>query len=152
MYIQGEEEAEDNDEEEVVEKQEERTKDRKAKKRGTMEDDGGILSMEVVRDVARGEEVFNTYGELGSAALLLRYGFVDRENPHDFVSMNEDVVLSGLERWMGRRQDGMDDKEVEEEARKRLKFCIDAGKRDEQTGGQVTTRNWRGEGKRVRDV
>ena len=35
---------------------------------------GGIddLFMELVRPVKRGEEIFNTYGQLGSAALLAR--------------------------------------------------------------------------------
>ena len=55
--------------------------------------------------------------------LLMCGSFVDKENPHDFVSMNEDLVVAGLVQWMKRR--GRE--KLEEEARRRLKFCIDAG-------------------------
>lgn len=54
--------------------------------------------MDVVRAAKKGGEVFSTYGKLSSAALLLRYGFVDRENPHDFVVFTESVLMKAAER------------------------------------------------------
>lgn len=36
------------------------------------------LEMVAVRPVAKGEEVFNSYGPLGNGELLRRYGFVEK--------------------------------------------------------------------------
>ena len=46
------------------------------------DEDGETLRMIAVRPIAKGEEVFNTYGAAGDAELLRRYGFVMRRNPH----------------------------------------------------------------------
>ncbi|CAN6475536.1 unnamed protein product [Victoria cruziana] len=51
-----------------------------------------VLEMIMVRDVKAGHEVFNTYGNLGNAALLHRYGFTEPDNPFDIVNMDLGLV------------------------------------------------------------
>ncbi|KAL0322131.1 UNVERIFIED_CONTAM: Ribosomal lysine N-methyltransferase 3 [Sesamum calycinum] len=53
------------------------------------------LEMIIVRDVKAGTEVFNTYGSLGNAALLHRYGFTEPDNPFDILNLDLDIV----EQW-----------------------------------------------------
>ena len=36
-------------------------------------------------DCSKGEQLFNTYGDLGNRDLLIKYGFVDEPNPHHSV-------------------------------------------------------------------
>ena len=38
-------------------------------------------------------QVFNTYGLMGNAALLHRYGFTELDNPYDIVNIDLDLVL-----------------------------------------------------------
>ncbi|CAL9131133.1 unnamed protein product [Musa textilis] len=58
-------------------------------------EDNAALEMIIVRSVEAGFEVFNTYGSMGNAALLHRYGFTEAGNPFDIV--NVDLAL--LIRW-----------------------------------------------------
>ncbi|KAF3781229.1 Ribosomal lysine N-methyltransferase 3 [Nymphaea thermarum] len=51
-----------------------------------------VLEMIMVRDVKAECEVFNTYGNLGNAALLHRYGFTEPDNPFDIVNMDLGLV------------------------------------------------------------
>ncbi|KAL2227690.1 N-lysine methyltransferase setd6 isoform X1 [Sesamum indicum] len=51
------------------------------------------LEMIIVRDVKAGSEVFNTYGSLGNAALLHRYGFTEPDNPFDILNLDLDIVV-----------------------------------------------------------
>ncbi|WOK94608.1 hypothetical protein Cni_G03313 [Canna indica] len=53
------------------------------------------LEMIIVRNVEAGSEVFNTYGSMGNAALLHRYGFTELDNQFDIV--NIDLTL--LVKW-----------------------------------------------------
>ncbi|KAH9558120.1 hypothetical protein CY35_07G119900 [Sphagnum magellanicum] len=46
-----------------------------------------ILEMILVKDVAKGHEIFNTYGMLSNSALLHRYGFTEPNNPFDIVNV-----------------------------------------------------------------
>ncbi|MQL71154.1 hypothetical protein Taro_003438 [Colocasia esculenta] len=57
------------------------------------EDNAANLEMIVVRDVEAGDEVFNTYGYMGNAALLHRYGFTEPNNPFDIVNIDLNLVL-----------------------------------------------------------
>ncbi|XAR61438.1 [Ribulose-bisphosphate carboxylase]-lysine N-methyltransferase [Bertholletia excelsa] len=57
------------------------------------EDDPVVLEMIMVKDVRSGDEVFNTYGSLGNAALLHRYGFTEANNPYDIVNIDLDLVI-----------------------------------------------------------
>ncbi len=57
-------------------------------------------------NVARGEEIFNTYGELGNGILLSKYGFSIWDNFHDTVNLGKEVSkdikakkLSGKLTW-----------------------------------------------------
>ncbi|XP_052196664.1 ribosomal lysine N-methyltransferase 3 isoform X2 [Diospyros lotus] len=59
----------------------------------TSEDEPTVLEMIMVKDVKCGAEVFNTYGTLGNAALLHRYGFTEADNPYDIVNMDLELVL-----------------------------------------------------------
>ncbi|XP_017248554.1 ribosomal lysine N-methyltransferase 3 isoform X2 [Daucus carota subsp. sativus] len=58
-------------------------------------DDPAVLQMIIVKEVEAGAEVFNTYGSMGNAALLHRYGFTEPENPYDIVNIDLELVL----RW-----------------------------------------------------
>ncbi|XP_059656239.1 ribosomal lysine N-methyltransferase 3 [Cornus florida] len=56
------------------------------------EDEPTVLEMIIVKDVKAGAEVFNTYGSLGNAALLHRYGFTEPDNPYDIVNIGLELV------------------------------------------------------------
>lgn len=43
------------------------------------------LKMICHSDCPKGEQLFNTYGDLGNRDLLIKYGFVDEPNPHHVV-------------------------------------------------------------------
>nr|DAD37185.1 TPA_asm: hypothetical protein HUJ06_007826 [Nelumbo nucifera] len=55
-------------------------------------DDPMILELILVKDVKAGDEVFNTYGSMGNAALLHRYGFTEPDNPFDIVNIELNLV------------------------------------------------------------
>lgn len=57
------------------------------------EADTSILEMIMIKDVSSGAEVFNTYGLLGNAALLHRYGFTEQDNSYDIVNIDMELVL-----------------------------------------------------------
>lgn len=54
------------------------------------------MTVEAVRPAARGDEVFNTYGEKSNASLLQMHGFTLDANPHDFVCLSGAVVREAL--------------------------------------------------------
>ncbi|KAJ2682440.1 hypothetical protein IWW39_005999 [Coemansia spiralis] len=54
------------------------------------------LEMTVFRPCKANTEVFNTYGEHGSAYLLHRYGFCDTKNPFDSVVLSADSVMQAF--------------------------------------------------------
>ncbi|KAL8167929.1 hypothetical protein V2J09_009428 [Rumex salicifolius] len=57
-----------------------------------LEEDPLVLEMILVKDVKAREEVFNTYGLMGNAALLHRYGFTEPDNEYDIVNIDLDLV------------------------------------------------------------
>ncbi|KAK7356842.1 hypothetical protein VNO80_16121 [Phaseolus coccineus] len=57
------------------------------------EDDTSMLEMIMIKDVDSGTEVFNTYGLLGNAALLHRYGFTEQDNSYDIVNIDMELIL-----------------------------------------------------------
>ncbi|KAG9456990.1 hypothetical protein H6P81_001498 [Aristolochia fimbriata] len=57
------------------------------------DDDQTPLEMIIVRDVEAGFEVFNTYGSMGNAALLHRYGFTEPDNQFDIVNIDLELIL-----------------------------------------------------------
>uniref|UniRef100_A0A0D9YI76 N-lysine methyltransferase n=1 Tax=Oryza glumipatula TaxID=40148 RepID=A0A0D9YI76_9ORYZ len=66
-------------------------------------DDDEDLEMIVVRDVNEGEEIFNTYGTMGNAALLHRYGFTEMDNPYDIVNIDLALVTKWCSSKYSRR-------------------------------------------------
>ncbi|CAK7344749.1 unnamed protein product [Dovyalis caffra] len=56
-------------------------------------DDPSVLEMIMVKDVKAGVEVFNTYGLMGNAALLHRYGFTEPDNSFGIVNIDLELVL-----------------------------------------------------------
>lgn len=50
-----------------------------------------LVDMTLENDVCKGEEIFNSYGELSNALLLARYGFTVENNPHDVVHLGKEV-------------------------------------------------------------
>lgn len=54
------------------------------------------MEMVIVRPAKKGEEVFNTFGELPNSCLLTKYGFTEPENPFDTVDISPDLILSVL--------------------------------------------------------
>ncbi|KAJ8539955.1 hypothetical protein K7X08_026344 [Anisodus acutangulus] len=56
-------------------------------------DDLTVLEMIMVKKVKAGDEVFNTYGSLGNAALLHRYGFAEPDNQYDIVNLDLELVV-----------------------------------------------------------
>lgn len=59
----------------------------------TVNGPNGTLEMIVVKGVEAGDEIFNTYGCMGNAALLHRYGFTEPNNPFNIVNIDLDLVL-----------------------------------------------------------
>ncbi|KAK7344083.1 hypothetical protein VNO77_13333 [Canavalia gladiata] len=57
------------------------------------EGDTSMLEMIMIKDVSNGTEVFNTYGLMGNAALLHRYGFTEKDNSYDIVNIDLELVL-----------------------------------------------------------
>ncbi|KQK10878.1 hypothetical protein BRADI_2g56792v3 [Brachypodium distachyon] len=61
------------------------------------------LEMIIVRDANAGEEVYNTYGTMGNAALLHRYGFTELDNPYDIVNIDLTLVTKWCSSKYSRR-------------------------------------------------
>ncbi|KAJ2456275.1 hypothetical protein EV183_000202 [Coemansia sp. RSA 2336] len=57
---------------------------------------GGTLDMVVYQPCKAGSEVFNTYGDHGSAYLLHRYGFCDANNTFDSISLDFENILHAI--------------------------------------------------------
>jgi SET domain-containing protein 6 len=56
-------------------------------------DGGEALRVVAAAPVAAGDEVHNTYGQLGNAELAGKYGFALRENPYTVVSLDKGAVV-----------------------------------------------------------
>ncbi|XP_004144347.1 N-lysine methyltransferase setd6 [Cucumis sativus] len=68
-----------------------------------LRDDPTTLEMIMVKNVKAGNEVFNTYGSLGNAALLHRYGFTEANNPYDIVNIDLELVIDWCSSLFSRR-------------------------------------------------
>lgn len=53
--------------------------------------------------VPKGQEVHNTYGELGNAELVVKYGFALRRNPFDVVLLDKGELVEEARRIVGDR-------------------------------------------------
>ena len=54
--------------------------------------------------IPKGAEVHNTYGELGNADLLSKYGFALRQNPFSAVVLSKASVLQAAGKLIGQRE------------------------------------------------
>lgn len=55
------------------------------------------LVMKSVKEIAKDEQIYNTYGDLPNADLLRRYGYIQRQNRHDVLEIQADLVTSIFE-------------------------------------------------------
>uniref|UniRef100_A0A6U9PAY5 SET domain-containing protein n=1 Tax=Picocystis salinarum TaxID=88271 RepID=A0A6U9PAY5_9CHLO len=74
---------------------------------GILEKDDTLLIV-ALASAEKGSEIWNTYGELGNAELLNRYGFTSLHNPFDTVCIHVEDLLHQVkgrygERWVRRR-------------------------------------------------
>lgn len=51
------------------------------------------LQMRAIKDIAEGEQIYNTYGDLCNADLLRKYGFADDKNEFDIVELDGKLVV-----------------------------------------------------------
>eukprot|EP01135_Chromosphaera_perkinsii_P007955 Nk52_evm27s1073 gene=Nk52_evmTU27s1073 len=54
------------------------------------------LQMFSICPIKKGEQIFNTYGDLGNASLLENFGFVDEENEFNYVTVTDVEVMNSL--------------------------------------------------------
>ena len=61
------------------------------------------LNMIAVRDIRKGDEIFNTYGELSDGELLRRYGFLptSSRNPHNSVTISFKELFAACDKVYG---------------------------------------------------
>jgi hypothetical protein len=93
-------ENEDDDEPPMLEDQQNGESDENPPELEDMENDdvdASILEMVTVRSVKKGDEVFNTYGQLSNSMLLRRYGFALDNNPHSNVHVEREDILSKVD-------------------------------------------------------
>lgn len=50
------------------------------------------VDITVMKNVSKGQEVFNSYGDYSNALLLARYGFCVKDNPWDVVFLGRDLL------------------------------------------------------------
>ena len=63
-----------------------------------------MLQIVAASKVPKGDEVHNTYGELGNVDLVSKYGFALDDNPFSVVVLDKGLVLQAAERMMGMRE------------------------------------------------
>lgn len=51
------------------------------------------LQMRAIKDIAEGEQIYNTYGDLCNADLLRKYGFTDDKNEFDIVELDGRLIV-----------------------------------------------------------
>ncbi|KAG9292948.1 hypothetical protein G9A89_016310 [Geosiphon pyriformis] len=54
------------------------------------------FQMVAIKNIARDEQIYNTYGELCSADLLRKYGYIEKDNIHDIVEINGQLAVDIL--------------------------------------------------------
>jgi len=58
--------------------------------------EGNEIDMVAIRPAKKGEEIFNTFGELSNSCLLTKYGFTEIDNPYDTVDLKTSLIISAL--------------------------------------------------------
>ena len=59
------------------------------------------LQVVAAQPLAAGTEVFNSYGELSNAELLIKYGFALRGNPFSTVELDKAALLAAAAEALG---------------------------------------------------
>ncbi|RKP17292.1 SET domain-containing protein [Rozella allomycis CSF55] len=59
--------------------------------------DSECLRMIAIQPIHKNDQIFNTYGELGNSQLLLRYGFIEKENAYNDVEIIATEVTDSVE-------------------------------------------------------
>ncbi|KAI8977011.1 hypothetical protein BDF20DRAFT_872393 [Mycotypha africana] len=54
------------------------------------------LQMKAIKFIRKGEQIYNTYGDLCNADLLRKYGFTDENNPFDLVELDGPLVVKAV--------------------------------------------------------
>ncbi|KAL0094670.1 hypothetical protein J3Q64DRAFT_1629571 [Phycomyces blakesleeanus] len=80
-----------------------------------------FLEMKAFKDIRKGEQIYNTYGDLCNADLLRKYGFVDEPNEFDIVEINGADVVSTFS----------NPEENEEVTGRKLEFLMEEGVLDD---------------------
>lgn len=52
------------------------------------------LQMRAIKNITKGEQIYNTYGDLCNADLLRKYGFADDQNEFDIVEIDGPLVVA----------------------------------------------------------
>eukprot|EP00890_Picochlorum_soloecismus_P005116 jgi/Picsp_1/5605/NSC_02964-R1_set domain-containing protein len=92
-------------------------------------DDSRNDSLQIIAStpVEKNHEIYNTYGELGNAELVKKYGFCLAENPFTKVSLCKDKqFLEQIERWFGGIQRGTKKKKRNHETIGSTKGILDS--------------------------
>ena len=50
------------------------------------------LTINSIKDIKEGEEIFNTFGDMPNSRLLQMYGFTEENNPHDDLYIDAEVI------------------------------------------------------------
>ncbi|KAI9026673.1 hypothetical protein CLU79DRAFT_803426 [Phycomyces nitens] len=79
------------------------------------------LEMKAIKDISKGDQIYNTYGDLCNADLLRKYGFVDEPNEFDIVEINGADVVSTFS----------NPEEDEEVTGRKLEFLMEEGVLDD---------------------
>ena len=83
-------EAFDEEQNENIESEEEEEKEEEIQDHEHAADSDDECEIRAIHDIEKGKEIYNTYGQFPNAALLLKYGFVIPNNPHDKVALGEE--------------------------------------------------------------
>ena len=75
--------------------------------------------MRSIQPIAKGEQIYNTYGNLPNADLLRRYGYVISGSRDDLVEISAELITKSISRHneveIRRRIDILDEEDVFEE-------------------------------------
>ena len=93
LFADGEEDESEEEEDDDSDSENKKNKKNKKKEEKKRENKEGVEMCSIKR-INKGEEVFNTYGDLSNSELLIKYGFIDQKNENDYVTFSFDDIIS----------------------------------------------------------
>jgi len=66
-----------------------------------IEFDDGALTVNAVKPIKKGEEIFNTFGDMANSRLLQMYGFAEPANQHDDVHIEKATIIEAIKEMSG---------------------------------------------------